>query len=410
MGPSKTNPYLKIQTGYIILPSILLGIAWFLFVNYKGIILPIDTIKVWGPLADFLIENNFSIFALSSSSDEFQAIPIPYFLWISTVALNKLLLGDNWAAGVVLLNLLAGVFVAVLLLKATWTSTRKPACMIFTGLALALCYDFIQWIPFVLSETLYTSISFSIIYLVISLYQQPSEPQKRATGVLVLVVIALFFRPSAPPVLFFTIASLSMVFFFNLSTADIAKRHKFILCFSLYSCLIAITIGLVHSYLMFHVDQWPFPIFRDLADYTSAGFRIGEVQNGRIGTYHFPPENILDYSLIIVHRIFVFFAVDTKLFSPAHSLANYIFFIPVYGLSVFALAQIFKNENGPSTINWCLIFLCGSYILIVAFFHSLLLVDYDWRYRTPCMPVLILLATLGLNELINKFPQKNLAN
>ncbi len=58
-----------------------------------------------------------------------------------------------------------------------------------------------------------------------------------------------------------------------------------------------------------------------------------------------------------------------------------------------------------SSIRW-IIFLCVSYILMVAIFISFNLVDFDFRYRVPGIPALILLATLGLNELINKFCKK----
>jgi hypothetical protein len=402
MGTSRANLYFKIQTAYIII----LGVIWSAFAYSKGVIVPVDTLERWSPLADILLKHKFNIFAALNDATEIRSISIPYIAWISVIALCKLLFGSYWGVGVIVLNLLAGIFIAILILKVTWNSTKKPICVIFAGLAFALCYDVLQWIPVVLSEILFTSICFPVFFLIINIYQQPSEPKKRFAGILVLLGVIIFFRPSSPPLLVFAIVSLSMVFFLDLRKADEFKRYATIFWISLCACLTIPSIIFFHSYFMLHVDKWPFPFFKDLAYYTSAGFRIGVVQHGRLETYHFPPENILDNALIILHKLMVFFYIDTKLFSLKHSIINYIFYLPVYGLSIFALAQLFKNKNGPSSLRWWLIFSCASYIFMVAFFHALIVVDYDWRFRLPCIPPLIFLAALGLDELINSYRQK----
>jgi hypothetical protein len=41
-------------------------------------------------------------------------------------------------------------------------------------------------------------------------------------------------------------------------------------------------------------------------------------------------------------------------------------------------------------------------ILSYAVFHGLVQVDFDWRYRTPILPHLILLAAGGLADLAGK--------
>jgi hypothetical protein len=39
-------------------------------------------------------------------------------------------------------------------------------------------------------------------------------------------------------------------------------------------------------------------------------------------------------------------------------------------------------------------------VLGPAFYHSAVLIDYDWRYRAPVIAPLILLATLGISAML----------
>jgi hypothetical protein len=397
----KTNRQLIVGAFFVIL----LTTIWSILVYYKGAIVAIDNINLHIPWADAFIKHNFNVFEFLATDDD-RASPLLYLFWVAIVAVCRLLLGENWAVGIVSLNLLSGIFFAVLLLKIAWSTTSKLACVIFASLALLLCYDFHQWIPIALSDIIFTAICSSAFFLVLSIYQQASEPKNRIVGIIALAGFILLFRPSSPPVVIFAIASLVMAFFFNLRTADTDKRHRFFLWFILFHCLMIPIILFLHSYAMSHPDKWPISFLNDMIHHLAHMYNMGIVQNGRLETYHFPPRDILDYALISLHKFTIFFKFDFIHFSFKHSVLNYVFFLPVYGLSIFAVAQLFKEKNGLSPSNWWYIFLCAFYIFYYAFFHALNMVDYDSRYRVACMLPLILLATLGLNEFINKIPKK----
>jgi len=399
----KTNRSLIVGGFFIIM----LIIAWSLLVYYKGVVVAIDNIELHIPWADALIKDNFNIFKFLSN-DEIPTPPSPmfYFSWVTILAFNRLLLGENWAFGIVALNLLSGIVFAVLLLKVTWFTTRKLVCVIFAGLALLLCYDFHQWIPVTLSDISFTALCSLIFFLIIRIHQEPSETKMRFVGIIVLAVISLLFRPSAPPVFFFALVSLAIAFFVNLKTANTAKRRSFFLRFILFHCFMTPVILFLHSYVMYQPDKWPFSFLQDLFYSFSRMYHMGIVQFGRLETYHFPPTDILDYTLITLHKFTAFFNFDFIHYSLKHSVLNYIYFIPIYGLSIFAITQLFKEESSLTPSNWWYIFLCASYIFYYAFYHSLNIVDYDSRYRIVCMLPLILLATLGLNELINIVSKK----
>jgi hypothetical protein len=395
----KTLFYYKPQIGW----TILLAVIWCIYTYLKGVILPIDATAAYSPWADGLIKYNFNVIELADNIQH-RASLVFYFLWLVIVAVSKILLGENWGAGVVILNLFAAIAVAILLFKASWAITRKPICTVFTGLFLVLCYDFHLWIPFALSDIIFTTICFSVFYLVLTFFQKPEEPLGRFVGIIVLFGIAFLFRPAWPPLFLFIIFFLSILFF-SLRELDSNGRHSFIVRLTLLTGILFPAIVVLHSYIMQHPENWPFVFFGDFISYVAGDYRKGIVLYGRSETFHFPPINIWEYSLISIHKIFIFFAFDIKGHSFKHTLVNYIFFTPIYGLSIFAITQLFKKEEGPSSSSWWSIFLCATYIFIFAFFHSLNQIDFDFRYRLPCTLPLILLATLGLNELINNPPK-----
>jgi hypothetical protein len=396
----KPNQYPKVQTIYISL----LVIVWSLYAYSRGIVMSPDS-KVYSRWANVLIESNFNIFKFSGSINS-EISPFFYYNFVTIAAISKVLLGEHWGLGVVILNLAAGIFAAYLLLNASWAITGKPACTIYAGLFLLLCHDYYLWIPYVLSDTLFSLISFSIFMLTISFYQRPSKYLKKSIWIMILFFLAIFFRPTWPPLLLFTALSISLIFTFQPIATDPIKRHNFIIGCVLFASIFIPIIIFCHSYFMMHPEKWPFPFLGELISRIAKQYQLGFIIYQRPETYHAIPHSILDYAFISFHKIVAFFYVSVESYSFTHSLINYTFFVPVYGLSIWAIAQLFKKDNGPSPSHWWYIFSCVIFIFFIAFFHSLQEIDYDFRYRTPCMLPLIFLATLGLNELINKFPKR----
>jgi hypothetical protein len=381
---------------------LVLGIALSSYAYIKGVIMASDTINDYSPWADILIENNFNIFQFLEDV-EFVHSPVFYYNWITILAVNKLVLGENWGLGIVCLNILAGISVAILLIKNLWDITEKPACIIFASLYLLLCNDFYLWIPFVLSDAIFSSICFLVFILTINLIQQTSDHLKRVFGVMILILFSIFFRPAWPPLLIFAIFCVPLAYFVNSITTDSQKRHKVTIKLILLACGLTPLIIFFHSYLMLYPDKWPFSFFKSTIFYISGDYHRGVVLYAHLETYHFPPSDILDYVFISLHKLVAFFYFDLAVNSFKHTLINYFFFTPVYGLSIFAIVQFFKGGNALSPSIWWCTLSSSIFIFLFALFHSLNQIDYDFRYRAPCMLPLILLATLGLNELINRF-------
>jgi hypothetical protein len=386
----------------------LISVVWALIAFTKGVKFSPDS-NIYSGFGDLLIKYDFNYFDFYAHA-EVRSTPLPfYFSWITVVAITKVLFGANWDVAIVAINYLAAIYTLTLILKTTQMVTRNLICVVFVGVALIFCYDYYMWVRYVLSETLFASICFSILFLSISLFKDSSRPQKRIAGGLILLVIALFFRPTSPPLVAFILLSILFCFIFKLSASDANKRYQLIISFTFFASVVLASALLIHSYIMLNPENWPFSSFNRLQKWfliISRDYQSGIIVYARPETYHPIPNDILDYALITLSKFISFFAFDYNGYSKMHALVNYVFFLPIYVLSVFSIAQLYKKESGLSSISWWTIFSCFIFIVLFAFFHSLQQIDFDHRYRVPCLLPLVLLAALGLNELINGFSKK----
>lgn len=390
----------RIQFIGIVLVSIILGLITLM----KDVKFSPDS-GAYSKYGDLLINHNFNYIEFLAQTDFVTPIAL-YSAWITIVAITKVIFGDDWGTAIVVINYITVVSTLVLILRATRMVTGKPACFIFACIALIFCYDFHMWITFMLSDILYASICFSIIFISLSLFQDPFMPQVRIWSCLILVGIAMFFRPTFPPLIVFIFFSILFGFFFRLEVNDINKRHRLIINLTLFACVALPATLLVHSHLLLNPESWPFILFKDWILQISKEYSLGITVYGRPETFNPIPVGILDYFLITISKLFLFFAINFDGYSKGHAIINYLFFLPIYALSAFSLAQLYKRGNGLSPMKWWIIFSCSIFIVLFAIFHSCNQIDYDLRYRVPCLPPLVLMATIGLNELLEKVPSK----
>jgi hypothetical protein len=381
------------------------SVFWALMVFIKGVKFSPDS-DSYSKYGDLLIKYDFNYFDFLAHTEDVTPIAL-YSAWITIVAITKVIFGANWGIAIVAINYIAAVYTLILILKATRMVTGSQACIIFISVALIFCYDFYMWIRYVLSDTLFASICFTMIFLSISLFHKPSEPQKRIAIGVILFGISLFFRPTSPPLVVFIFLSILFGCVFKLGTSDANQRDRLIKDFTLVAFVALSAVLLIHSYIMLNPENWPFPFFKTWIHIVASDYELGIVVYARPETYHSIPIGIPDYLLITLSKLIAFFAFDFDGYSKMHALMNYIFFLPIYALSIFSIALLYKKESGLSPINWWTIFSCFIFVALFAFFHSLQQIDYDLRYRVPCLLPLVLLATLGFNEFMIRFSKKN---
>ena len=135
--------------------------------------------------------------------------------------------------------------------------------------------------------------------------------------------------------------------------------------------------------------------FNETFQYHRSYYFEGVIVNDRPHTYVEIPKNIFDISKIIFLRFLSFFIFYDELFSLKHNILNSLIFATLYFLSFLT----FFNFNLYETSQKKIILIMILTVISFCFFHSILLIDYDWRYRVPCLIPLSILAVMGLERL-----------
>jgi hypothetical protein len=367
----------------------------------RGVCVSADTAR-YSMHADLLIAKGFDVGAYLRGSD-FVVPPILYLGWVLVVALCKVVSGPSWPSGIVAINLLLSVATGFLVLSLVLRVTRSLGPPI-TAFALFIgCYDVYIWIPFVLSDISYMALSTAIVYCLLSIHGRKRRQMGIYLAAVFLSMLALIYRPSAIPVVMAAIAGYLMISVVDDSSAlrrALFARKLFFALIVMFAFLSA-----AHAFVMQDPSLWLFSFARGWVETISREYHEGFVVYLRPETYSMPPATFMDYISITMKKLAYFFAMDASGFSFAHRVVNYAFFIPAYFLSLVAIASLLSANSSLSSDSWMVALISFMTILFYSLFHALQEIDFDWRYRLPCMPLLILLAAMGMAEINARWSQ-----
>ncbi|HEX8579892.1 MAG TPA: hypothetical protein VF655_09905, partial [Allosphingosinicella sp.] len=133
--------------------------------------------------------------------------------------------------------------------------------------------------------------------------------------------------------------------------------------------------------------------------YISSTYLEGLVVWQRPETYLAPPHGLAGYLAIMAARFGWFFAPGAAGYSGAHWIIQIAFFAPAYGLASWFVFTLLAGRSTLERSSRDVGLAALGAILLYAMFHALMHVDYDWRYRIPVLPHLILLAACGFSDL-----------
>lgn len=117
----------------------------------------------------------------------------------------------------------------------------------------------------------------------------------------------------------------------------------------------------------------------------------------RFETYVTAPVSLVDFLLQMLSRACHFGVFFAGFLTRRQNLFGVLFFVPAYALAALALWQ--RRSGGPAVADRRSDVLFASLGFVSAFwlFHAAVRVDFDWRYRLPVLPHLILLAALAFD-------------
>ena len=365
------------------------------YAYYKGVTLAGDTAG-YSRWANLLISKNYDIPAYLGDAN-FVVPPILYLGWVLVVALCKTAFGDSWATGLVVMNLFLAVATGFMIFSLAYKTTRSLIPPITAFVLFIACYDIHVWIPQALSDISFMALSTVIAYFLASGYAREKRSFVILSAPVFLSMIALIYRPTAIPIITTVIVFYGMKLFFDDISA--LKRALFARRLFISLMLLFALVSVAHGFVMQDPSLWPLSFARGWIEQLSGEYRQGIVVYARPETYATPPVSAFDFILITVKKFAYYFAIDAKGFSLAHGIINYAFFIPAYSLSLVAIASLLSPNSSFSSGSWMTVFISFLTIMFYMFFHACQQIEFDWRYRLPCMPLLIILAAMGMGEI-----------
>src|SRR5947209_386244 len=387
-----------------LIPAIIgiIALVFGFYTYHQGMVTSPDT-ATYSSWADLLISDHFNYMRFAQDAS-FVVPPVLYSGWTTVVALQKILFGSAWMKAVVLLNYCLALIVMWWLLKLISRITRSAVCLITSGALALLSYEMLNLIRFVLSDISFMAITFVIFYLLCGLAEKDGETKNSRAilpGQVILILLfcalALFYRPTAFPLLLLVpLAYLTR----RKVLQGIEARTHLIKCASLLLFVFIAIAIIAHAYLMMNPSAWPVTFASRWIKTLSGEYQQGYVVWQRPETYYMNPASLLDFAAITLKKLAYFFSFYLSSFSLVHNLANFIFFFPVYVLSLLAIYKMFRRPGGLTCEEWWTGWLATLWIIFYALFHAFQQIDYDWRYRLTSMPQLILLSSIGLKSLL----------
>jgi hypothetical protein len=346
--------------------------------------------------------------------------PLFYAGWVTLVAAIKIVSGPYWQQAIVFINLLANCGVAVLIVNTTYRITRHSGAAWFALLLFCIAFDIFNWIRYVLSDCTFLWLSFAIFYLLSCLLigdgskevQQSAKPRKTLPLLLlslgVLCPLALMWRPTG--IILFSLLIASGFLGWRLRQgrfsqkkqsrpASDARRRAISVGLTLLSVL-ALWIG--HGAIVQQPERWPAKALSNAIRRSAEDYSKGIVIHGRNNTYHAAPKSLPDYVAISADKFKHYFHPTHPSFSRSHKLLSLLFFVQVYLFSSIALGLWLTAKTGLGRREEAVVTLLFGCVLIFALFHSVTQLDYDWRYRLPILPHLIVIAATGFAMLCRK--------
>lgn len=317
--------------------------------------------------------------------------PVLYLLFAGLLGGLRLLFGDQWPAALVALNLLGHVALAAMVVRLARLGTGGSAVAAWSALLLFLaCHDIVRWVPFLLSDATFVALAFAIFSLAVA---RILDRSKSWLPVILPAVAGVFYRPTG------------VVLLADLAWAAFLSRCRRLPPPALLAALIgtaAAAGAVLFAWFLADPARWPFDPLARAFETVASGYATGEVVSARPETWHAPPAGIADILLMIADRFVHFFAIGAAAYSAAHWAAALAFFLPCYGLAFWLCAALARGDTAFAEPQRRLFLAAAGAVLAYAMFHALVQVDFDWRYRVPILPHLILLAAGGAADLARR--------
>lgn len=305
--------------------------------------------------------------------------------YLAVLALARAFAGGRWMLVMMFVNILCSALTAVLLVDLVRRATRWRGAWVFALLSYLFCWDIWSWLPFVVTDVVYTLVAlvpFALVARRLIIDGEPFRPLLLTASLLVV----FFTRPPG-------VVIIPLVLFVELVLVRRRVRGRTAAIAIMAAAVLALA---VRTAVVQDPARWPFRFLQPRMVEFSGREKAGEVMQDRKESFRPPAHTMTDHLIIQGDRFVRFFQITAPNNSRRHNLINLAFFIPLYGLGLAGAAAGLVGGD-PRRRNLVITLLL--WIGVFAFFHALTILDYDWRFRLPLLPQMIFLAACGVDAL-----------
>ena len=251
---------------------------------------------------------------------------------------------------------------------------------LIAGVAYAFFFEVFQWDTYILTDSLFLAAVIASVYgVVVAIERKTAAAWLLPT----LSMLGLFLlRPTS-------VVYLASVGF--LGAMPMPTRIR------VYVALLALTAVMIGGgYLTAYGSQKAFGVAYSVYYYKDL-LRQGVVVRDRpeytlaLGwDSHFTVKNVLLTASLLEHRAVAFWRFYIPAHSFNHRILNLLTFVPLYGLALVGGMRSFFGRPFDQRKAFLVVIILAYWV-----FQTLTEVDYDWRYRVPILPWVLLFAAAG---------------
>jgi hypothetical protein len=338
-------------------------------------------------VADEVQQGKLGVFT-SAAQANFTVVLFPMLLmFIRNVA------PAHWEAVILALNVVCAAVTAVFLLKIVRAVSDSTAAAVAALLFYVTAYDVFTWVNRLLTDNIYTMLAVIVFALAVrGITDGQSRNRARTVKMCIALILAVITRPVG-----FVLVPLTVMTEWVFVRRDTKVNRRAVWVVFAAGVITAI---LVHAYFFQDMRRWPSDFMRPkLQEYADREQR-GEVVWDHTEMFRPRPVTFGDHVAIEVDRLTRFFQVTSKRNSSAHNLYSIMYFGPLYGLALVGVITALRNDDRRRS---AVVHVALFWILSAAALSAVSVLDYDWRYRLPLMPQIILLAACGAGALLRRW-------
>jgi len=333
----------------------------------------------------------YSGFNYSELLKDQPLVLILYTYPITLFAIAKFFFPENWKFIIILLNCFCILGIILTFIRLAKYSNAQNWIIAVSLFGYILFYDFFVCPHYVLTDTIY---SFFLIINFWFILKFCNRPIINFSLLLIIILLIILFlnRPTSIPVIIYLVA---MLVYYFLNKKIIIKNQSIKI-----TALICVAVVIIMAFI---VKLSINGVIRGEELKLMTGFiKDGVIIHDRPETYILFNNDYISIIKVFAVRFIYFFSPFSISYSLAHIFVNLIVFVAVGVIIIIGELMIFNKKNCLINQFYILRSLIWGLILTVATFHSITLIDYDWRYRYPLIPLILVLAMVHANNIINK--------